>query len=126
MDISRKSQVFFLHNVQTKMRGKKFQTKAHKEFIFELVKWVCFVDTEMHKIKIPRFTGKTVSVHYQIRRTTGLFVKIKEASEITGKRVTNKHALKIFDNLVQRAAIILPKLNIKTRSTKYMLNKHYI
>ena len=77
------------------MRGKTFPTMAHKEFIFKLVKWVCFVDTKIDKIKIPRFTGK-VSVHYQIHRTTSLFVKIKEASEIAGKRLTNKHVLKIF------------------------------
>ena len=57
MDISQKAG-FFLHNVQTKMRGKTFPTTAHKKCIFELVKWICFVDTEIHKIKIPRFTGK--------------------------------------------------------------------
>ena len=37
---------------------------------------------------------------------------MKEACEIAGKRLTKKHALKIFGKLEQRAAIILPKLNI--------------
>ena len=57
MDISRKAR-FYPHHVQKKTQGETFPTTAQKEFIFELVKWVYFADTEIHKIKISRFTGK--------------------------------------------------------------------
>ena len=79
------------------MWGKTFPTTAHKKFIFELVKRVCFADTKIHKIKIPRFTSEQlVSVHHQIHKKTGLFIKMNEASEITGKRMTNKRAVENF------------------------------
>ena len=54
------------------MWGKTFPTMAHKEFIFELVKWVCFADTEIHKIKIPRFSGK--QFQYIIRFIKNRFI----------------------------------------------------
>ena len=94
------------------MRSKTFPTTAHKEFIFKLVKWVYFVDTKIHKIKIPRFTGKQFQYIIRFIERPVDLSKMKEASEIAGKRMTNKHALKFFGKLVHRAAIILSKLNI--------------
>ena len=65
MDISRRAR-FYPHHTQTKRGAKHFQQRP-TNMLFELVKWICFADTEINKTKLSKFTGKQFQYIIKLR-----------------------------------------------------------